>query len=446
MSSMRERMNRLRGSQEAVTEGQPADQPESAQAVVPASARQETAAGSSLAAAVKGDDHEAVWTKLQVTERGNEWGSFLQREVRYSLEHRHGHHMLSELADTALHLKAFHSDESGLAAPAMDNLLFLDLETTGLGAGAGNIPFMAGLAFVEERQFVIIQYLIRHPAEERAMLADLQDRMDSFQYLVTYNGRTFDWPVLAGRFIMNGLDRAELKLKHLDFLHPSRSIWRNTLASCKLSYVEEERLGIHRVDDVPGSEAPAIYFQFLADSNPAPLEGVFVHNELDMLAMACLSIRFGRLLDNRIAGERYAPEKPEEWIRTGLWLERMGQTQQAEALFRIIMETDPEGEPSLLLLAARDKKIGNWERAVLLWQKVAMKGHVLYTSVYEAHIELAMYYEHRAKQLDTALAYAKGAQRVISDRAHLHRADAKRRAEQEALSNRIERLTRKLSR
>ncbi len=442
-------MNRLRGSQgssaideqSAQSENQTVNMPEA----LSANAAQETEAASALESPAQ-DVHEAVWQRLQVAERSSKWGSFLQREVRYPLQYQHGHHLLAELAETAEHLRVFHPEETGLPAPSLENLLFLDLETTGLGAGTGNIPFMVGLGYVQNEQFVIAQYLIRHPAEERAMLADLQTRMEDFHYLVTYNGRTFDWPVLAGRFIMNGLGRAELRLKHLDFLHPSRSIWRNTLASCKLSYVEEERLGIHRVDDVPGSQAPAIYFQFLADSNPSPLEGVFVHNELDMLAMACLSIRFGRLLDNRISGEVYAPKKPEEWIRTGLWLERMGQARQAEAIFHMVMEADPKGESSLMLLAARDKKVGNWERAVLLWQKVAMTAHVEFAAVYEAFIELAMYYEHRAKQPETALTYAHGAQSAISERALLQRADAKRRAEQAALTKRIERLKRKLSR
>ena len=106
------------------------------------------------------------------------------------------------------------------------------------------------------------QFLIRHPAEERAMLSELQSLLPRFRWLATYNGKSFDWPLVQSRMIMNGLGREMDEPLHLDFLHPSRSIWRNTLASCKLSHVEEERLGIFRHEDVPGSMAPTLYFQF----------------------------------------------------------------------------------------------------------------------------------------------------------------------------------------
>lgn len=469
MSRLRERMNRLLGkpsggieqTELTDTEGTETlqDVPPTAQGQEqgPAVCEERVAAEAQMAAAAVMPDvavtpvldaYAVVWQRLGVAERHNSWGSYLAREVRYPLTHRHGHHQLSELLEATAALAAFHPEGSGAddAEPAADNLLYLDLETTGLGAGAGNIPFMVGLAYVERQQLVIMQYLIRHPAEERAMLADLKAKLDDYRYLVTYNGRTFDWPVLASRFIINGLGRVELKLRHLDFLHPSRSIWRNTLASCKLSHVEEERLGILRVDDVPGSQAPEIYFRFLADANPQPLEGVFVHNELDMLAMACLSIRFGRLLAGRVIDEVYRPAETEELIRTGLWLERMNCAEVAEPLLERALEAGRRAEPCLLLLAARDKKHGNWERAVVLWQKVAQLHEAAPKAAVEANIELAMYCEHRVKDLHAALACAEAARELLMSRHQLQRADAKQRSEQAALDKRIDRLQRKLDR
>ncbi len=186
-----------------------------------------------------------------------------------------------------------------LPAIEPDKVLFLDLETTGLGVGTGNVPFMVGLAYSKDGTFYVEQMLIRHPAEERAMIAYLTEKLPSYTHLVTYNGRTFDWPVLHNRFILNGFRHFTWEPIHIDLLHPSRSVWRNTLTSCKLSHVEEERLGITRTDDVPGSLAPAIYFQYLADGHPEPLLGVFQHNETDMLSLACLAIRFGHLLNGR---------------------------------------------------------------------------------------------------------------------------------------------------
>src|SRR5690606_19649763 len=99
---------------------------------------------------------------------------------------------------------------------SVEQVLFLDLETTGLGVGAGNVPFMIGIAYMSNEHFVVEQALIRHPAEERAMLAYLAEKLPHFTYLATYNGKTFDWPLVQNRFILSGLGRNIWEPKHLD--------------------------------------------------------------------------------------------------------------------------------------------------------------------------------------------------------------------------------------
>ncbi|OUM96686.1 MAG: hypothetical protein A9Z00_03635 [Thermobacillus sp. ZCTH02-B1] len=427
MSSLRERMNRLRGTRAPEGLDEPGrGGPERNEAAEPPG---------------------PAWTALGVTRLANDAGECLVRRVVYPLDYRHGHHRLGELGECAGALAALCSGGEGDApAPEAERILFLDLETTGLGVGAGNVPFMAGIAYFEGDGYVIEQALIRHPAEERAMLEHLRGRLRNRPYLATYNGRTFDWPLLRSRFILNGFGRdAPVEPWHLDFLHPSRSIWRNTLASLRLSHVEEERLGIARGDDVPGSMAPAIYFRYLRDGDPAPLADVFRHNELDMLSLACLSIRFGRLLSGGLGRHVPLPEEEEELLRTGLWLERMGRTDEAEALYETLAGRETAGD-WCLLLAARDKKCGNWRRAVLLWQRAAQAAERQGWASGEAHIELSMYYEHRAKDYELALRYASAALELATRRATLGRFDAKRRAEQEAIRRRIERLAKKAER
>src|SRR5690606_20144828 len=122
-------------------------------------------------------------------------------------------------------------------------------------------------------------------------------------HLVTYNGRSFDWPVLESRFILNGWRRTEAAPGHLDFLHPSRALWRNTLPSCRLSTVEEQRLGIVRSDDVPGSLAPELYMRFLQDGDLSHVGGVFIHNELDVLTLASMAVHFGHLLSGGLGSD-----------------------------------------------------------------------------------------------------------------------------------------------
>lgn len=381
----------------------------------------------------------ASWLAMGVKLHYNERGSFLLRKVEYTSDYQHGIHRLGELQLAASGLSAFHQ-----APLHAEQLLFLDLETTGLGVGAGNVPFMVGLAYWMDGEFIVEQALIRHPAEERAMLAYIHAKLEQYRYLVTYNGKTFDWPVMQNRFILNGYGSGVWQPLHLDFLHPSRSIWRNTLTSCRLSHVEEERLGIERIDDVPGSLAPQLYFQYLAEGDPEPLEGVFRHNEIDMLSLACLTIRFGHLLLEREGSYVLPiPTEPEELVRTGLWLEKMGHSKQAERMFTAAERSEHSSASTLIMLAARDKKAGNWQRAVVLWQKAVQHPAKYGAAVNSAYIELAMYYEHKLKDYDSALQYATEAlEQVLSH--PLLRRDAKRRIEIDSIRNRTERLKRKV--
>ncbi|EXX90700.1 hypothetical protein CH50_14945, partial [Paenibacillus darwinianus] len=187
-------------------------------------------------------------------------------------------------------------------------------------------------------------------------------------------------------------------------------------------------------------------FQFLADGRPEPLEGVFRHNEDDMLSLACLAIRFGLLLGGALGGSRLPyPREAEELLRTGLWLERMGNAGEAEALFERLCGSEPDAS-WCMPLAARDKKCGNWERAVLLWHKVALATERSPLASGEAHIELAIYYEHRAKDYGTALLHAERAMELALARNGLYRNDPKRRAVAEAIRKRTERLKKKTGR
>ncbi|MFD1954774.1 ribonuclease H-like domain-containing protein [Paenibacillus thailandensis] len=449
MSGLRERMGRLRGSgggnaDRGTTDagGQAMPDPSAlgdGKSDVPGAG---TGPGTDEARKVRQAAEQSLgpeWERLGVKLVRSEAGEFLLRRIVYPPSFRHGTHRLAELSETAGHLAAFHPGETVEA----EQILFLDLETTGLGVGTGNVPFMVGIAYWRQDGFTVEQALIRHPAEEYAMLFYLRELFESFRYLATYNGRTFDWPVVQNRLILNGYRNRMWEPLHLDFLHPARSIWRNTLPSCKLSRVEEERLGIVREDDVPGSLAPQLYFQFLADGNPLTVEGVFRHNETDMLSLACLAVRFGYLLAGDGGSGLPLPEEGEELVRTGLWLERMGRAENAEAMFAAAERSGRIDSGALLLLAARDKKAGNWQRAVLLWQKAIHCESRLGTTFYEAYTELAMYYEHKAKNIELALHYTKEALELALSHPLAGKRNPKRRAELDALRKRLDRLHRK---
>lgn len=384
------------------------------------------------------------WSALDVASSDNDFGQFLIRTKTYDASTYHGMHQLMEWKQVARHMEKFYPGV--IVEP--EKVLFLDLETTGLGSGAGNIPFMIGLAYLKEDEIVVQQAFIRHPAEERAMLAFLHRLTAQFTHLVSYNGKSFDWPLMQSRFVLHGMKEAIWEPYHIDLLHPSRSLWRNTLISCKLSHIEEMRLGIQRQDDVPGSEAPAIYFQFLASGEPNILKGVYEHNEIDMLSLISLSIRFGHLLsDGDVKSYVQQPTDPEEMVRTGLWLEKMGLTTYSEQLFSLAWHVPAASTNTLLLLAARDKKLGQLERAIAIWKKVLASRSIIRRQDHiAAATELAIYYEHKVKNIELAYQYAEAAHDIVQQWRELgsvNRISWKK--ELEAIIKRLTRLERKLA-
>ncbi|WP_256757470.1 ribonuclease H-like domain-containing protein [Cohnella sp. WQ 127256] len=431
MSGLRERLSRLRATEsvEQVT----SDAPQQSVGDEP----------------VLSPDFLHIGVELQ----HNESGQFLLRRIEYPLPYQYGKYDLKNLLSCASYLQPITLRQNQQTQSPEDKidpyrLLFLDTETTGLGVGTGNVPFMIGFGYYTEQAFVVEQTLIRHPGEEKAMLTYLLGHMQDKTHLVTYNGRTFDWPVLVNRFILNGWRRSSQEPRHLDFLHPSRALWRNTLPSCRLSVVEEARLGIQRGEDVPGSLAPALYFQYLSDGNASHLHGVYSHNEKDILTLASLSVHFGLLLSEMMSREAIEAQEGEELFRTACWLEQHGNTEYAEQLFSVLsdMEDSSEGEGWSLALAARYKRSGQHERALPIWRRSAVKAEKSSTPKIAAHVELAIYYEHRDKQLLTALNYAEKALELVFRRARLMSDLAKRKEEKEAIQHRVARLRHKVSR
>lgn len=389
------------------------------------------------------------WQDIDVTLMTNEAGSFLIRKRSFTLDHKHGQYALGELLEFAQELKVFHPN----AEVSWEQLLFFDTETTGLGVGAGNVPFMIGIGYYEQARFVTEQFFIRNPAEELAMLLYFNSCLPRFSHVVSYNGRTFDWPIVQNRYVLNRMRLSNSNLLQLDFLYASRSFWRNTLPSCRLSKVEEERLGFLRLEDVPGSMAPTLYFQYLAEKRPSIVFGVFVHNEHDILSLASLAIHFCLALLGKL---NYQTMEAEELFRIGLWLDKMGKVELANGAFTVLMERPNElSSTHWLLLAAYYKKKGQEQQAVKLWSDyIALERNELAFASVEPYIELAMYYEHRVKDYQAALTLTEKAfqfawkqaafLRISTQRAPLKQALTKQQLLCEQLQKRLDRLRKKL--
>lgn len=437
MSGLKERLLRLK---RAETGGAAAGRP--------AAAGEEPAQAGSGADAGLEAEQERVRTEwsciggMRLERNGS--GAFLLRESVYGSGCRHGDMALHELAGLAGELGALCGATGDASAPEVEKLLFFDTETTGLGVGAGNVPFMIGVGFYRGDEFVVQQLFIRNMAEEAAMLAYLRELLLRYTHIVSYNGRTFDWPIVKSRYVLNRSRLDEDEWRQLDLLFPARSLWKTVLDSCRLSSVETHRLGFCRKDDVPGSLAPVLYAQYLAERDPRAVAGVFVHNEHDIVSLAALTVRLAQLLRGDAA---LAELGGEELLRLGAWLDKLGRRREAERARAELAArllgggALPARDDRLLLeLASAYKKRAQHERAAELWLRcVELRGGSFACPI-EPYIELAMYYEHRARRLDEALRYAEEAQNMAWRRASLARMGDRQREVIEALQKRLARL------
>ena len=258
----------------------------------------------------------------------NELGSYFVVDGVYPLNYVHGDRVLGDLLLFRNTLfPDFFGDERLTAMEGRD-FLFLDTETTGL-SGAGVFAFMIGLAYFEGDALIVRQYFARDQGEEPAMLLALAEMVNSLDGLITFNGRSFDLPLLEKRYFMNRLDDRMGDLRgrpHIDLLHPARRLWRNRLGSCSLGSLEKNLLSIERThEDVQGWQIPDIYMDYLRSSDAREIVRVFYHNHIDMLSMITLADHVYELI-SRQTGD----ENPLDMRSLAKWQTALGYSKDAE--------------------------------------------------------------------------------------------------------------------
>jgi len=181
----------------------------------------------------------------------------------------------------------------------IDKFLFVDTETTGLTGGTGTFAFLVGLGWWSNNGFELQQLFLQEPGNEAAFLSSLGDFLQRFEVIVTFNGKSFDAPLLNTRYVMNSMQSPIGKKYHIDILHLSRRIWRNRLSDRSLGSLEEQILRISRTsEEIPGWMIPDIYADYLRTGNPMSLKGVFYHNATDILSLAALYAYLANMLSN----------------------------------------------------------------------------------------------------------------------------------------------------
>jgi len=281
---------------------------------------------------------------------------------------------------------------------ALSDLLFLDTETTGLSGGTGTVAFLAGTGFFTGDAFVIRQYFMRDYDEEVALLEALSDLLASRKGIVTFNGKAFDWNLLQTRYIFNRLQIPLKDFIHIDLLFPSRRIWKFKLESCALSSLEENILGEYRVNDIPGSMIPSIYFKYLIDRDAREIKRVIKHNEQDILSMVSLLQKINELLQSPIENA----EDGQELLGLSRIFEVCGENDNFIECMEKCVQSDNKKvrEMALKKLTQLYKRKGEYDKAVEYWNQMIEQGDIL--NLYPM-IELAKYYEHKEKNIAKAL-------------------------------------------
>jgi uncharacterized protein YprB with RNaseH-like and TPR domain len=323
----------------------------------------------------------------------------------------------SEPSNVTLELLSRTRDESlskrnraALADPA--KWLFLDTETTGLAGGTGTYAFLIGLAWWDGGALQVEQFFMRDFSEEHSILHELAVRLAERPVLVTFNGKSFDWPLLESRFTMTrGIPTPRLAA-HLDLLHPARALWKLRLGSVRLVELERHvldapRMGWHREDDVVSALIPQHYFDYLRGGPSEPLAGVMRHNQMDLRGLAAL---FGKI-DLLLAEENRPDQEVDSLDLFGLsrYLKRRGDSDRAhtacaQALdLGLPTEFRPQARRELALLA---KRRGHHENAALLWHELATELTGNDQDGIHACEQLAIYYERRVKDFTRAAEFA----------------------------------------
>lgn len=293
--------------------------------------------------------------------------------------------------------------------------LFLDTETTGLSGGAGTVAFLVGLGYAEGNSFIVEQYLMRDYADEPELLSCIADRLDGCGCVCSFNGKNFDLPLLRTRFIMNRMQHRWKEKDQLDLLHPSRRTWKLRLGSCRLGRLEEFILGAGRENDLPGSEVPRRYFDFLKSGDMALLEDIIAHNRQDIVTLQTLLAHLACLYDH----PELAPRR-EDIFSMGKALERQGELRPARELYRIASIPEPAGSIHALrggeiaaqaawrmfLLARRNR---DWEGMRGILEQMALRRQCRD----RIYVELAKLWEHHFGNCARALRYAELAARYV---------------------------------
>lgn len=383
------------------------------------------------------DDRFNIENVIHGSNFSTEFGQVFLTTENYPLSYLHGEKPV--YTNQKMDILAAWNRLPRLTDPGGYKMVFLDTETSGLNGGAGVFAFLVGIGYCTETGFELIQLFLRDPVEEPALLAALDYWLSMFNVVITFNGKSFDIPLLNMRYQINGLSTPFLKYDQIDVLQISRKIWRDRLASRALGDLEKEILRFHRTsEDIPGWMIPQMYFDYLRTRNARPLAGIFYHNAIDILSLATLFGVTVSLISDPLQGENTFGI---DLAAIAKIYEEMGRLDQAAVIYQRSLEQGnlPENffTRTIERYAHLNKQQKNWNYAVELWNIGANHGSVL------ACVELSKYYEHHVQNYAESMTWAK---KALENLENLDTFDHPQKTLEEDIQIRIGRLSKRIYR
>ena len=350
---------------------------------------------------------------------GGEWrgGCFIvdRRWDRSALHGRERIGALAERLDRASGEAPLFSNGSAARPP----FVFFDLETTGLSGGAGTLAFLVGCGwFEQDGSFATRQFLLARHADERTLLEAVAAELARAGALVSFNGKSFDAPLLEGRYLFHRLPWRGRELPHVDVLHPARRFWKEGSDGCSLQALEKQLIGLRRKGDIPGFEIPALYFRFVRGGHAAPLESVLEHNRLDLLTLAAITARLLHLARTgpaAIADAREAVALGHVYARASRQVPDEAEYEaRARVCYRRALERcrsprgayDPVRIDALRAQALACRRARLHDEAAAAWRELMEMRGCPPPIAREAAEALAIHHEHRVRDLESAKVFA----------------------------------------
>jgi uncharacterized protein YprB with RNaseH-like and TPR domain len=282
----------------------------------------------------------------------------------------------------------------------LSRIAVIDTETTGLSGGTGTYAFLVGVGSWLPTGFQVEQFFMRDFDEEGALLSALEERLSRVEVVISFNGKCFDLPLLQSRFVLHRRSWPLHQSTHLDLLYPARRLWKLRLRDCSLGNLERHVLGLDRGQDIPGHFIPEAYFNYTRSGNPSIVKAVLRHNRQDIKSLAELTLTASRMLSGVTSAESLAAE---DLFGVARYLGVLGERQRS---FQLGQEVLSRGGPASLKievlgeLAAICRSEKSYSRAADFWREIVASSLTFQAEVCE---NLAIYYEHRAKDLTQAL-------------------------------------------